>query len=64
MSINKPESKDWAINIILDDSEPQNPAFVEIENDKGMSIGIGTRIVRSDGLTRIRITVPEIIDAT
>lgn len=59
---NKPETKDWAINIIIDASDSQNPIFVEIETDDGRSINIGTRIVLDDGLTRIRITVPEIIE--
>jgi len=57
-------SVDWAINIILDESDPQSPVFVEIENDKGQSIRIGTRIPSNDGLTRLRITVPEIIEIT
>ncbi len=60
---NKPETNDWAINIILDDADPINPVFVEIETDEGRSIRVGTRIVRDDGLTRLRITAPEIIEA-
>jgi len=57
-------SVDWAINIMLDESDPQSPVFVEIEDDKGRSISVGTRMDTDDGLTRLRITVPEIIDAT
>lgn len=60
--INKPETTDWAINIILDESDSQNPIFVEIETDKGRSISIGKRITLDGGLTRLRITVPEIIE--
>lgn len=43
--VNKPESEDWAINIILDEADSQNPVFVEIETDYGKSINIGTRFV-------------------
>jgi hypothetical protein len=50
-----------AINIVLDDSDGQNPIFVEIETDKGESINIGTHIRRSDGLASIRITTEDII---
>ena len=45
-----------AINIILDNKDPQNPIFVEIENDKGMSVRIGRSSIREDGLRNIRIT--------
>ncbi len=55
---------DLAINIILDESAPQSPVFVEIEDDKGRSIRIGTRMDIAGGLTRLRITVPEIISST
>ena len=58
---NRPETKDWAINIILDESDSQNPIFVEIETDDGSSINIGTRLTLDDGLTRLRITAPELI---
>jgi len=45
-----------AINIILDEKDPQSPIFVEIENDKGESINIGKRSAGSDGLTKLRIS--------
>ena len=45
-----------AINIILDNKDPQNPIFVEIENDKGMSVRIGRSFIKEDGLRNIRIT--------
>jgi len=48
-----------AINIILDETEPQSPMFVEIENDSGSSIRIGERIPY-DGLVRLRITLDDI----
>jgi len=51
---------DLAINIIIDDSDPQSPLFVEIETDDGKSIGIGTRSTLENGLTRLRITIPDI----
>ena len=51
-----------SINIILDESDPQNPIFVEIETDTGKSINIGTRSTLDDGLTRLRITASEIIE--
>jgi hypothetical protein len=53
---------DHAINIILDDSDTQSPVFVEIENDGGMSISIGSRGITDDGLTKIRIDVADIIN--
>lgn len=48
-----------AINIILDESDSQNPIFVEIENDMGLSIEIGER-KQFDGFTAIRITTADI----
>ena len=51
-----------AINIILDESQPQSPLFVEIETDEGTSIRIGERI-EYDGLTRLRITQEDIHNA-
>jgi len=51
-----------AINIIIDESDPQNPVFVEIEDDDGRSINIGTRSFTDKGLTRIRITNEEVSD--
>lgn len=60
---NKPESNDYSINIILDESDPQSPLFVEIETDDGSSINIGIRETLDDGLTRLRITATDIIEA-
>lgn len=48
-----------AINIILDESNPHDPLFIEIENDAGASVGIGERI-NYDGLIKIRITPEDI----
>jgi len=48
------------INIILDESDPPNPIFVEIENKHGMSIRIGERTIRADGLTALKITAMDI----
>ena len=36
------------INIILDEKDPQNPIFVEIEDNNGKSINIGKRFLRDD----------------
>lgn len=49
-----------AINIVLDETDPQSPIFVEIETDGGKSICIGERTER-DGLTYLRITAADII---
>ena len=49
-----------AINIIIDDSDPQSPIFVEIEDDEGKSIQIGERSINSEGLTTIKISVFDI----
>jgi len=48
-----------AINIIIDESDPQFPIFVEIERDDGSSINIGERI-SYDGLVRLRIKISDI----
>jgi len=48
-----------AINIILDETDPTRPTFVEIENDGGASINIGKR-KRVHGLTHLRITIADI----
>ena len=51
-----------AINIVLDENEPPDVLFVEIELDDGRSINIGERI-ECDGLIRLRITAEDIISA-
>ena len=56
-----------AINIILDESnqadgKSPNVFFVEIELDDGRSISVGERI-GYDGLTRLRITANDILNA-
>lgn len=53
-----------AINIILDEGDNHKPQvlFVEIELDDGRSISIGKRI-DYDGLTRLRITAEDIVNA-
>ena len=48
-----------AINIILDETDPTKPIFVEIESDIGVSIGIGSRTYK-DGLAYLRITTADI----
>jgi len=52
----KIEGKKRAIFIVLDESDHQNPIFVEIEDSKGKSIRVGTRIKMGDEFTRLRIT--------
>jgi len=54
-------NNDVAINIILDVSDPISPVFVEIENDNGESISIGSRSISDDGLTKLRITTYDIV---
>ena len=53
--------EDMAINIIVDDSDPQYPVFVEIENDKGESIGIGVDTTTENGYRKIRISTADIV---
>lgn len=55
------EDDELAINIVLDNTNPSSPVFVEIENDKGMSINIGKQSARDDGFWNIRITSNDII---
>ena len=50
------------IHIILDEKDPPNPAFVEIENKQGQSIGIGRREMMPCGLTWLVITVEDMIE--
>ena len=54
-------TNDMAINIIIDDSDPQNPIFVEAENDNGQSIAIGEDSRTDENYRKIRITVGDII---
>ena len=49
-----------AINIIIDESDSQSPIFVEIETDSGESINIGERSI-ADGLTKVRISISDIV---
>ena len=57
-----------AINIILDTTDPQNPIFIEIEDDDGKSIKIGTsatydtKFDSSTKETSIRITIDDILE--
>ena len=60
--MNNPNISDIAINLIIDDADATNKFFVEIENDKGESIGIGERLETTEGYTKIRITVSDIIN--
>jgi biotin synthase-related radical SAM superfamily protein len=50
-----------AVNIIIDDADPQSPIFVEIENDNGESISIGEDARTNEGYRKIRITTHSII---
>jgi hypothetical protein len=55
------EEENMAINIIIDDSDPQSPIFVEVENDKGQSISIGEELRTDEGYRKIRINTYSII---
>ena len=50
------------IIIVLDDTDTQNPVFVEIENDSGKSINIGTVEIDSDGYRNICISVDDMLE--
>tara|TARA_R110000851_G_scaffold321783_1_gene487397 strand:+ start:265 stop:519 length:255 start_codon:yes stop_codon:yes gene_type:complete len=53
--------ENMAINIIIDDRDSQNPIFVEVENDKGQSIGVGEELRTNEGYRKIRISTHSII---
>jgi hypothetical protein len=53
--------EEMAINIIIDDADPKNLIFVEIENDQGKSIGIGEELRTDEGFRKLRITTYAII---
>jgi hypothetical protein len=55
------QEENIAINIIIDDSDPQNPIFVEIENDKSQSISIGEELRTDEGYRKLRISTYSII---
>jgi biotin synthase-related radical SAM superfamily protein len=55
------EEADMSINIIIDDTDAQNPIFVEIENDKGQSISIGEELRTEEGYRKLRISTYSII---
>jgi hypothetical protein len=55
------QEENMAINIIIDDSDPQNPIFVEIENDKGQSISIGEELRTDEGYRKLRVSTYSII---
>jgi len=54
--------ENMAINIIIDDSNPQNPVFIEIETDEGKSICIGEELKDENGYRKLRITTSDIIN--
>tara|TARA_R110000782_G_scaffold79760_1_gene158225 strand:+ start:37 stop:225 length:189 start_codon:yes stop_codon:yes gene_type:complete len=54
--------EDFAINIIIDDSDPTNPIFVEIENDSGQSMDIGEELRTDEDYRQIRILISDIIN--
>jgi recombinational DNA repair protein RecT len=56
------DEENMAINIIIDDSDPQNPIFVEVENDSGESINIGEDSTTADGYRKLRINTSAIIN--
>lgn len=56
------QEENMAINIIIDESDPQNPVFIEIENDKGESINIGMELVTSEGFRKLRVNTYDIIN--
>jgi len=53
--------EDMAINIIIDDSDPTSPVFVEIESDAGQSIRIGEELTTDEGYRKLRINTADII---
>ena len=53
--------ENMAINIIIDDSDPNNPVFVEIENDNGESINVGENSTTEEGYRKLRINTADII---
>jgi hypothetical protein len=55
------KEENMAINIIIDDSDPQSPIFVEVENDKGQSISIGEELRTEEGYRKIIINTYSII---
>jgi hypothetical protein len=55
------KEENMAINIIIDDSDPQSPIFVEVENDKGQSISIGEELRTDEGYRKIIINTYSII---
>lgn len=54
-----------AINVVFD-GPPSNKSgrFIEVENDKGASVDVGTWYQRGDGLWSLRVTAADIIRAT
>jgi hypothetical protein len=55
------EEENMAINIIIDDTDAQNPIFVEVENDRGQSISIGEELRTDEGYRKIRVSTYSII---
>jgi hypothetical protein len=53
--------EEMAINIIIDDSDKKNIAFLDIENDKGESISIGEELRTDEGYRKLRISTYSII---
>jgi len=51
-----------AVNIIIDDRDAQNQIFIEIENDNGESLRIGSDSLTSEGFRKIRISTSDIIN--
>ena len=50
-----------AINIIIDNTDSQNPVFVEIETEEGKSIRIGTESTDENGYRKLRISAEDLI---
>jgi len=53
--------EDMAINIIIDNQDDMGMIFVEIENDGGESLKIGTELITDEGFRKIRISTSDII---
>lgn len=48
-----------AVNIIIDFSIPTQPTFVEVENDSGLSVKVGTWL-KGKNYMKLRITSEDI----
>lgn len=58
--IDRRNERPAAINVVIDDTEPNEPRFVEVEDDQQRSIRVGEHTRRDDGLWSIRITAADL----